>query len=135
MKKVIKRAWGFSSEFLLNNLCENVLFRGGSRTAATSKMERFVIIVNSFQPLTIITKRPILDVAVVLDPPLLFQRRIQLCQTYKMEVHGKSNAAVIQFPADLVTFTAEILNGKLHFMCSVKTVFAKNLIVDVLQGF
>ena len=25
-----------------------------------------------------------------------------------------------QFPADLVTFTEEILNGKLHFLCSVK---------------
>ena len=24
-------------------------------------------------------------------------------------------------PADLVTFTEEILNGKLHFLCSVKT--------------
>ena len=24
-----------------------------------------------------------------------------------------------QFPADLVTFTEEILNGKLHFLCSV----------------
>ena len=24
-----------------------------------------------------------------------------------------------QFPADLVTFTAEILNGKLHFLCSI----------------
>ena len=33
-------------------------------------MERFVIIVNGFQPLTIITKRSILDVATVLDPPL-----------------------------------------------------------------
>ena len=44
--------------------------RGGSRTAATSKMGRFVIIVNGFQPLAIITKRPILDVAAVLDPPL-----------------------------------------------------------------
>ena len=42
----------------------------GSRTAATTKMERFVIIVNGFQPLTIITKRSILDVAAVLDPPL-----------------------------------------------------------------
>ena len=41
-----------------------------SRTAATSKMERFVIIVNGFQPLTINTKRFILDVAAVLDPPL-----------------------------------------------------------------
>ena len=33
-------------------------------------MERFVIIINGFQPLTIITKRSILDVAAVLDPPL-----------------------------------------------------------------
>ena len=45
-------------------------FKGGSRTAATSKMERFVIIVNVFQPLTIITKHFILDFAAVLDPPL-----------------------------------------------------------------
>ena len=45
-------------------------FRGGSRAAATSKMERFVIIVNGFQALTIITKRSILDVAAALDPPL-----------------------------------------------------------------
>ena len=44
--------------------------RGGSRTAATSKMELFVIIVNGCQPLTIITKCSILDVAAVLDPPL-----------------------------------------------------------------
>ena len=44
--------------------------RGGSRTAATSRMERFVIIVNSWKPLTIITKRSILDVAAVVDPPL-----------------------------------------------------------------
>ena len=50
--------------------------RGGSRTAATSKMERFVIIVNGFQPLTIITKRYILDVASVLDPPLGWEKII-----------------------------------------------------------
>ena len=41
------------------------------RTAATSKMERFVIIVNGFQSLTIITKRSVLDVAAALDPPLV----------------------------------------------------------------
>ena len=34
-------------------------------------MERFVIIVNGWKPLTIITKCSILDVAAVLDPPLL----------------------------------------------------------------
>ena len=44
--------------------------RGGSRTAATSKIESFVIIVNGWNPLTIITKRSILDVAAALDPPL-----------------------------------------------------------------
>ena len=46
-------------------------FRGGYRAAATSKMELFVIIFNGFQPLTIITKRSILDVPVALDPPLM----------------------------------------------------------------
>ena len=45
--------------------------RGGSRTAATSKMLRSVIIVNGWKPLTIITKCSILDVAAVIDPPLL----------------------------------------------------------------
>ena len=44
--------------------------RDGSRTAATCKVERFVIIVNGFQPLTMITKHASLDVAAVLDAPL-----------------------------------------------------------------
>ena len=44
------------SKFLI---CNN---RGGSRTAATSEMERFLIIVKGWKPLTIITKRSILDV-------------------------------------------------------------------------
>ena len=44
--------------------------RGGSRTAATSKMEHFMIMVNGWKPLTIITKRSILDVAAALDPTL-----------------------------------------------------------------
>ena len=45
--------------------------RGWSRTAATSKMVCSVIIVNGRKPLTIITKRSILDVAAVIDQPLL----------------------------------------------------------------
>ena len=44
--------------------------RGGSRTAATSKVELFVIIVNGWKPLTIIAKSSTLDVAAVLYPPL-----------------------------------------------------------------
>ena len=47
------------------------LVRGGSRTVPKSKMELFVIIANGWKPLTTITKSFILDVAAVLDPPLL----------------------------------------------------------------
>ena len=49
----------------------SVFSRDGSGTAATSNKGRFVIIVNRSKPLTIITKRSILDVAVALDPPLV----------------------------------------------------------------
>ena len=47
------------------------MVRGGTRAAATSKMECFVIIVNSFKALAIITKHSILDAAAALDPPLM----------------------------------------------------------------
>ena len=45
--------------------------RDVSRIPATFKMERFVIIVNGWKPLTIVTKSFILDVATVLDLPLM----------------------------------------------------------------
>ena len=51
----------------MSNKILNAPSRGGSRTAATAKMERFVMIVNDWKPLTIITKRSILHVAAVLD--------------------------------------------------------------------
>ena len=54
--------------FLFENMWK--LSTSGSRAAAKSKMERFVILVNGFQPLTIIIKRSILDVAAALDPLL-----------------------------------------------------------------
>ena len=50
-----------------------LLYKSRSRAAAPSKVERFVIIVNGFQPLTIITKCSILDVAAALDPSLVIQ--------------------------------------------------------------
>ena len=53
--------------------------RSRSRAAATSKMELFMIIVNGFQPLTIITKCLILDDAAVLDLPL------QVTEVFKIE--------------------------------------------------
>ena len=60
----------------------------GSRTAATSKMERFVIIVNGWKPLTIITKRSILYVAAVLDPTLI---NVEICYTNEESIRGTSN--------------------------------------------
>ena len=56
----------------MRNICEGATQnRGRSRTVATSKAEVFAILVNGFQPLTIITKCSNLDVAAVLDPPLI----------------------------------------------------------------
>ena len=50
---------------------KEIIIRGGSRTAVASKVDRFVIIVNDWKLLTIITKRSILDVAAVLVPHLI----------------------------------------------------------------
>ena len=47
------------------------IHRGGSRAAATSKMDPFVIIVNGWKPLTIITKRSILNVAAAVNQLLI----------------------------------------------------------------
>ena len=52
-------------------------------------MERFVIIVNGRKPLTIITKLSILDVAAVLDPPLIFYRFYPNCQTQSNRITMK----------------------------------------------
>ena len=57
--------------YLLFSFYQPAVSRGGSSTAAISMMERYIVIVNVFQQLTIITKRSILDVAAVLDPPLV----------------------------------------------------------------
>ena len=60
------------------------IVRGGSRAAATSKMERFVITVNGWRSLTIITKSSILDVAAVLDPSLMVLKGLPEEYTYKL---------------------------------------------------
>ena len=66
---------------------KTVDFRGGSGTAATSKMEHFVIIVNGWKPLTIITKHSTLDVAAVLYPPLDLYNE-QYSRRYRLRMHG-----------------------------------------------
>ena len=54
--------------------CE--LFRGICRAHATSKIELFATLVNSFQSLTNVTKNYILDFMGVLDPFLLLHIKI-----------------------------------------------------------
>ena len=49
---------------------------GRSRAAGTSKTECFVIIVNGWKPLTIITNHSILDVAATLDPLLIMGKML-----------------------------------------------------------
>ena len=69
-QKQTKKIWQIWSNFTS---------RGGSRAGATSNMERFVIIVNDWKPITIITKRSILNVAAALDPPLTTVAGFILC--------------------------------------------------------
>ena len=45
--------------------------RDGPRTPATSKMKFFVTLVNGFQPLTNVTTNSMLDLAGVLETPLI----------------------------------------------------------------
>ena len=53
-----------------SNCCMIPGSKGGSRAAITSKIERFVITVNDWKQLTVITKPSILNVVAALDPPL-----------------------------------------------------------------
>ena len=57
-----------NEKWVVNSTAKKMIAtRGGFRTAATSKIKHFVIIINDWKPLTTITKCSILDVAVVLD--------------------------------------------------------------------
>ena len=92
-----------------------MIIRGGSRTAATFKMEHFVIIVNGWKPLTIITKCSILDVRAVLDPHLGV-----ISGTFSVECWARSQTLVINTPLILVLIRAGIVDKrKTTFLLSV----------------
>ena len=57
-----------------------IFIRGGSRAAATSKMECFVLIVNGWKLLTTITKHSLLDVAPAQDPLLFIKCQVGSCR-------------------------------------------------------
>ena len=111
-----------------------MLCRGGFRTAATSKMERFVIIVNGWKPLTIITKCSILDVAAALDPHLAVHNELylgniklwsQICRFIFKRILHKHN---VNHDSSVIIFYCEINHKKcrprlnlqnLHFFASI----------------
>ena len=75
MTSMLTFGFGWSSSFTCVIEITNIT-RGGSRTAAASKVELFVIIVNDWKPLTIITKSSTFDAPAVLDPPLITVEKI-----------------------------------------------------------
>ena len=71
------------------------MIRDGSRTDATSKMERFVIIFHGWNPLTIITKSFILDVAAVLDPPLVMTEELEFVESCSLTTKSVISSLVL----------------------------------------
>ena len=95
--------------------------RDGSRTTATSNVELFVITVNGWKPLTIITKSSLLDFAVVLDPTLE-KIAINLTMGLLAVSHVGSTALRVTVPAVTICGRiAPILNLKIENDCLVKT--------------
>ena len=68
-------------------------------------MEHFVIIVNGWKPLTIITKSSMLDVAAVIDPPLHFNRLVLFVFNFK------TDALILQ--CSFILFYICIFTGRL----------------------
>ena len=97
---------------LKNKLIFKVKHRDRSRTAATSKMELFVIIGNGWKPLAIITKHSISDVAEVLDLPLKQLRANKF-------VMAVSNKDIDSRLAQLVSKNRYRLNSKYIFLSLV----------------
>ena len=107
------------------------IFRGGSRAAATPKMERFVIIVNGFQPLTIITKRHILDVAGALDLPLSTDTVTsqfglqQIIKELKHIIGDSSSCIELSFTAPPNLVRESRVHSSLHANCHHHITFSK----------
>ena len=76
-----------------------LVIRGRSGAPATSKMERFETIVNSWKPVTIISKRSILDVAGALDPPLVILDILLRNNSYLLGVRFLINNRVTTGPS------------------------------------
>ena len=84
-------------------------------------MECFVIIVNSWKLLTIITKHSILDVAVALDPPL---HRMKMIGDIPMEVSSRDRINDVKHRG--------VPEGKDLYQIFIKTVYEKQCEKDLI---
>ena len=107
---------------------EKPLIRDGSKTAATSKMDRFVIIVNGFQQITIITKRSILDAAAALGPlPLLiFHHEVKFSKIFHFFLMGRTRGGSRTAATSKMELFMIIVNGRKPL-----TIITKCSILDV----
>ena len=70
LSKIHKKEWWSYTNKVRPVLIPLQKYKDGSRAAATCKVKLFVIIVNDWKPLNIITKSSTLDVGAILDLPL-----------------------------------------------------------------
>ena len=98
--------------------------RGRSKAATISKMEHFVIIVNGWKSLTIVTKSSILDVAAVLDPPL----QLDKIKYKNNNVLEQKETALSKTPV----FGGSTLSNSLKTKgCQPSTVSVKRSVLDI----
>ena len=113
--------------YFVNIRNEKPLIRDGSKTAATSKMDRFVIIVNGFQQITIITKRSILDAAAALGPPLLiFHHEVKFSKIFHFFLMGRTRGGSRTAATSKMELFMIIVNGRKPL-----TIITKCSILDV----
>ena len=95
--------------------------RDGSGAAATSKMECFVIIVNGWKLLTVITKHSILDVAAALNPPL---HRMKMIGDIPMEISSRDRINDVKHRG--------VPKGKDLYQIFIKIVYEKQCKKDLI---
>ena len=113
-----------------------------SEPCRTSKMKLVVKIVNGFQPLTIFTKCFILDTWLGYkcnSGKFLIIISFRIISKITVNHENKTLTSTAQKKKfsikDLVTFTEEILNGKLRFLCNVDWNSATDICFENFRGF
>ena len=82
-------------------------------------MERFVIIVNGWKPLTIITKRSIFDVAAALDPPLKWYnviKHFRLCISKVLKYYNSNDVYKLKHSSEILNVKIRRFTSRVNFV-------------------